>query len=133
RRGMTIAVIAGLVSSILVAFPFGHIHAQQVARTQPAKFAAIEGLYTTQAGAPLVVFAIPFARPPELKASVEVPKLLSWLAFGDINATIPGIEEFPEEDRPPLWLTFVSFHNMVALGMWFILLMLAALVQRMRR
>ena len=53
----------------------------------------------------------------ELKATVEIPGLLSWLAFGDVNAPIRGIDEFPPENRPPLWLTFVSFHNMVVLGL----------------
>jgi cytochrome d ubiquinol oxidase subunit I len=110
----------GLVVSVLEGFPFGHLHAQQVARTQPAKFAAIEGLYTSQTGAPLVMFAIPFTEPPQLKAKAEVPGLLSWLAFGDIHARIRGANEFPADQLPPLWLTFVSFHNMVVLGLFFI-------------
>jgi cytochrome d ubiquinol oxidase subunit I len=101
-------------------FPFGHFHAQQVARTQPEKFAAIEGLYTSQTGAPIAIFALPFTKPPQLKAAVEIPGLLSWMAFGDVNAPVKGIDEFPPENIPPLWLTFVSFHNMVLLGLYFI-------------
>jgi cytochrome d ubiquinol oxidase subunit I len=54
---------------------------------------------------------------------VEIPRLLSWMAFGDPGAQVRGIDAFPAEHRPPLWLTFVSFHNMVALGMLFIALM----------
>jgi cytochrome d ubiquinol oxidase subunit I len=103
--------------------PFGHLHAQQVARTQPEKFAAIEGLYTSQTGAPLVLFAVPFSAPPTLKAKIEIPGLLSWMAFGDASAHVQGLDQFPPENRPPLWLTFVSFHNMVVLGLWFIALM----------
>jgi cytochrome d ubiquinol oxidase subunit I len=120
---MKTAVIFGLIAAILEVFPFGHTHAQQVARTQPEKFAAFEGLYTTQAGAPLVVFAIPSSEPPALSSSIEVPKLLSWLAFGNINARIKGINEFPQNEIPPLKMTFISFHSMVALGLFFILLM----------
>ena len=123
RSALKIALLVGLVSSVLVAFPFGHQHAQQVARTQPEKFAALEGLYSTQDSAPLVMFAVPFDKPPELKAVVEIPGLLSWMAFGDFSATVKGLDEFPEEDRPPLFLTFVSFHNMVILGSFFIALM----------
>ena len=123
RKALKLAVAWGLVVSCLEVMPFGHLHAQQVARTQPEKFAAIEGLYAGQQGAPLVLFAIPFTPPPQLRARVEVPGLLSWMAFGDASAHVQGLEQFPVENRPPLWLTFVSFHNMVALGLWFIALM----------
>lgn len=126
RKAMKVSLIFGLVTSIVQVFPFGHMHGQQVARTQPEKFAAIMGIYTTQHSAPIVLFAVPFAKPPELKAKVEIPGILSWLAFGDINAPIKGIDEFPEGEIPPLFLTFVSYHNMVLLGMWFIFIMLLA-------
>ncbi len=123
RKSMKLAVIVGLIASLLEVFPFGHEHAKQVAQTQPEKFAAIEGLYTTQDGAPLALFGFPTDRPPDLKAPIEIPGLLSWLAFGDVNAEIKGIKDFPVDERPPLWLTFVSFHNMVILGIYFILVM----------
>jgi cytochrome d ubiquinol oxidase subunit I len=130
---MKIAVIFGLLTSLLELMPFGHEHARRVAHTQPEKFAAIEGLYTTQSGAPLVFFAIPFTKPPELKAKMELSGLLSWMAFGDVNAQIKGINEFPPENIPPLWLTFVSFHNMVVLGMYFIAVTLYAFIQLRRK
>ncbi len=123
RKALRLGVVSGIVFAVLEVMPFGHLHAQQVARTQPEKFAAIEGLYTSQSGAPMVLFAIPFSKPPELKAKLEIPGLLSWMAFGDVGAHVQGIDEFPAADCPPLWLTFVSFHNMVALGMYFIALM----------
>ncbi|HSM94279.1 MAG TPA: cytochrome ubiquinol oxidase subunit I [Anaeromyxobacteraceae bacterium] len=127
RKGLRLGVAWGLVFSVLEAMPFGHLHAQQVARTQPAKFAALEGLYTSQASnAPMVLFGVPFQSaggPPELAAKVEIPGLLSWFAFGDFNAPVKGIADFPVDERPPLWLTFVSFHNMVLLGTWFIAIM----------
>ncbi|UCC74614.1 MAG: cytochrome ubiquinol oxidase subunit I [Gemmatimonadota bacterium] len=123
KRALKLSVPWGLVAAILVAFPFGHWHAQQVAETQPEKFAAIEGLYTSQAGAPLVLFAFVHVDPPELRVKVEVPGLLSWMAFGDPRAPIRGIDEFPDDEVPPLWLTFVSFHNMVVLGLLFIAVM----------
>jgi len=124
RRAMKLAICIGLPASLLVAFPTGHEHARQVARTQPAKFAAIEGLYQSSPGkAPLVLFGVPQEKPPELKARFEITGLLSWMAFGDINAPVKGLDQIPENERPPLWLTFVSFHNMVILGTLFILLM----------
>jgi len=44
------------------------------------------------------------------------------MAFGDVNARIQGVSEFPADELPPLWMTFVSFHNMVVLGLYFIAL-----------
>ena len=124
KKSMKIAVIFGLIVSLLELFPFGHESGREVAQEQPAKFAAIQGLYSTQTGAPMAVFAVPVMPPPELKAKVEVPRLLSWLAFGDFNAKVLGIDQFKKEDLPPLFITFVSYHNMVVLGMLFILLTL---------
>ncbi|KAB2926313.1 MAG: cytochrome ubiquinol oxidase subunit I [Bacteroidetes bacterium] len=132
KKALTIGIVTGLAVSLLEVFPFGHEHGRQVAQTQPEKFAAIQGLYTSQSGAPVALFALPTDRPPELKAKVEIPGLLSWLAFGDVNATIKGINEFPADEVPPLWLTFVSYHNMVALGMYFILVMAVAVFLRWR-
>ena len=45
------------------------------------------------------------------------------MAFGDVNAPVKGIDQFKHDEVPPLWMTFVSFHNMVLLGSLFILLM----------
>jgi cytochrome d ubiquinol oxidase subunit I len=132
KRAMAIGIVMGLVTSVLELAPFGHEHAKQVARTQPEKFAAIEGLYASQAGAPIVLFAVPTNNPPELKGTIEVPKMLSWLAFGDFNYPIKGLNDFPPENIPPLWLTFVSFHNMVVLGGFFIFIMIVASVQLYR-
>lgn len=120
KKAITFSVVFGFIVSVLELFPFGHEHAKQVAKTQPEKFAAIQGLYTTQGKAPLAIFAIPGTKPPKLYFPVEIPGLLSWLAFGDIDVKIKGINEFPPDEIPPLWLTFVSYHNMVVLGMYFI-------------
>jgi cytochrome bd ubiquinol oxidase subunit I len=132
KRAMTLAVTFGLIVSLLEVFPFGHISGQQVARTQPEKFAAIQGLYASEQGAPLVFFAYPTTPPPQLKAKVELPGLLSWLAFGDVHATVRGLNEFGKDAVPPLWVTFVSYHNMVLLGMYFIVIMLVGFIQLRR-
>jgi cytochrome bd ubiquinol oxidase subunit I len=128
RKSLRVAVIFGLAASVLQIFPFGHEHGRQVARTQPEKFAALSGLYTSVNGAPIVMFGVPTDAPPTLNAEVQlpIPGLLSWLAFGDSHAQIKGINEFPREDVPPLFLTFVSYHNMVLLGMYFLAVMTLA-------
>ncbi len=132
RYTLKLAVVFGLAVSVMEVFPFGHMHAKQVAHTQPTKFAAIEGLYTSQTSAPLVMFAIPFSQPPSLKAKAEVPGMLSWMAFGNIHTKIRGINEFPLDQIPPLWLTFVAFHNMVLLGLYFIFVMAWAAIRLKR-
>lgn len=120
KKAIKFSLIFGLIVSLLELFPFGHEHAKQVARTQPEKFAAIQGLYTSQEGAALAIFAIPGGEPPKLHVPIEIPGLLSWLTFGNVNAKIQGINEFPKDEIPPLFLTFVSYHNMVVLGVYFI-------------
>jgi len=129
KRAMKISVIFGLIVSVLEVVPFGDNHAKQVAQTQPEKFATIEGLAETQTNAPIVIFGIPTASPPELMLRIEISGLLSWLAYGDVNAEVKGLNAFPPENRPPFHVTFISFHTMVALGSLFILIMLAAFIQ----
>ncbi len=133
KKSMKLAVIFGLIVSLLELFPFGHESGREVAKLQPEKFAAIQGLYISQSGAPMAVFAVPVMPPPELKAKIEIPNLLSYLAFGDANARVQGINEFPQNDLPPLFITFVSYHNMVALGMLFILLTALGTIQLYRK
>ncbi len=133
QRAMRVAVIFGLIVSVLELMPFGHEHARQVAHTQPEKFAAIEGLYANATSAPMVLFAVPTTEPPTLHANIEIAGLLSWMAFGDPNAPIKGISDFPADQVPPLWLTFVSFHNMVVLGMYFIFAMALAAFKLYRK
>ena len=122
-RGLKLGAAAAAISSLLAVFPTGHLHASQVARTQPEKFAAIEGLYQSHDSAPLVLFALPTTAPPELHATIEIPALLSWMAFGDPDAPIKGLDAFAADQVPrgnELWLSFVSFHNMVLLGLLFV-------------
>jgi len=116
RVSLRLGVITGAVATLLV-IGSGDGHARQVAHTQQAKFAAMEGLYSTQAGAPLVLFALP----PGQHGRTAGPELLitnltSFLAFGNFEAPVRGLEEFPRDEWPPLAATFLSFHNMVIVG-----------------
>ena len=120
RKAIKLALIFGLVVSFLELFPFGHHHVLQVMETQPEKLATIEGLTKSQSNAPLVIFGIPYDIPPDVKIAIEVPGLLSLMAHGDTDAYVQGMDAFPKEERPPFFITFVSFHNMVALGLYFI-------------
>ena len=123
-KTLKISLIVGLIASVAALFPTGHHHAQQVAVTQPEKLAAMEGLIHGQEGAPLTVIGIPSEEPPELNYAIGVPGLLSWIAFGDADAYVDGIEDLRQQGHPtpPFVITFLSFHLMVGLGSFFIAL-----------
>jgi len=127
RKALRLSLIFGLVVSLLELFPFGHEHAVQVAQTQPEKMASFEGLIEGQTNAPMVMFGIPSENPPELRAKIEVPGFLSWLAHGDTDVYVQGLNDFPPDEVPPFIITFVSFHSMVGLGSYFIGVMMLGL------
>jgi len=124
RKTLKVALIFGLVFSMMSLYPSGHHHAKQVAHEQPEKFAAMEGLIRGQSRAPMVLFGKPSDDPPKMEFVFEVPGLLSWMAFGNADAPIQGIEDLRASGwpTPPLVPTFLSFHAMVGLGLLFIAL-----------
>jgi cytochrome bd ubiquinol oxidase subunit I len=93
-----------------------------VAERQPVKLAAMEGVYQTERGAPLHLGGVVIDG--ELRYAVEIPNGLSLLAHWDPQAEIMGLEEVPEDERPPVNIVHLSFQTMVATG--FALLGLAA-------
>lgn len=121
KQSLKIALVVALLASTMQG-ALGHYHAVQVAHTQPAKLAAFEGLFETEQGAPLLLFGIPDGEQEKVHFAVGVPKLLSWVAFGDFNAEVKGLKDFPKDEWPPIGISFFSFHLMVALGGAFILL-----------
>lgn len=133
-KGIKLGLIYGFVFSLLQLFPVGHEHARDVYKYQPSKFAAIQGLYTTEKEVPLILFGwVSSDVPPQLKAKVGIPGILSFLATGRFDAELTGLDKIPPENRPPLWLTFVSYHNMVLLGGLFILVPLIGLFKLKRK
>ncbi len=132
RRTLSLALTVGLVFSLLGLFT-GHHHAVQVARTQPVKLAAFEGLFETRRGASMSLFGIPDREREVTHLEIGVPYLLSLMIDFDPNSQVVGLKAFPKEDWPPLRLTFYSYHLMVGLGMYFILIMLIATYLRLKR
>lgn len=128
RLSLRLGTISALVAIALV-FITGDRHARQVAHTQEAKFAAMEGLYSTQAGAPMILFSLPPNQHGKPQApEVVITSLTSFLAFGNIQAPVKGLEEFPREQWPPVAITFLSFHNMVILGNAMLIIALIGIV-----
>ncbi len=119
KISMKLALVTAFVVSV-TQLGLGHYHAIQVAHTQPAKLAAFEGLFDTQKGAPMLLFGIPDTQNARVDYSVEIPGLLSFLTFGDSQAEMKGLNDFPRDEWPPMFGTFFPFHLMVAIGMYFI-------------
>ncbi|HYS43798.1 MAG TPA: cytochrome ubiquinol oxidase subunit I [Geobacteraceae bacterium] len=128
RRSFRVGAVFGLASAILVAV-IGDFHAVEVAKTQPTKFAAMESIWETKKGVGLNLLLLP--DPIKECNSVEqlcIPNAVSLLAFHTPDAEIKGLKEFPPELRPPVLPTFLSFRLMVALGTFFILAALLAVI-----
>jgi cytochrome d ubiquinol oxidase subunit I len=89
---------------------------RRVAVSQPAKLAAFEGLPKTEKGAPFTIGGYYDAKHNEVKYGIEIPKMLSILAFHDPNAVVKGLTSVPPAERPPVNVVRLSFQTMVAIG-----------------
>ncbi len=113
----TIASLAAIVS--------GHFQANNVYHWQPAKIAAFEGHY--QSGpADMSLFGLPDDNTETIRFNVAVPGGLSFLLHESFSAPVVGLDRFRPEDRPPVLVSFASYHIMIGLGMAFIGLTLLA-------
>lgn len=124
KQSMKIGLTVASVSLILQFFS-GDSSAKGVARNQPAKFAALEGIFKTDTAVPLTLFGIPNMQEERLDYSLSIPKLLSFLAFDDFNAEIKGLDAIPRNDWPNVRAVFQTYHLMIA--MWGAMLISAAI------
>ena len=112
----------GLIFSLMV-FILGDMNGVMVAEKQPAKLAAMESLWETTDMAPSYLFTWP--DPENERNAIEIgaiPGMLSLLVKHDFNAVVPGLKDFPKDERPPVLITSYAFRGMVGLGVIFILL-----------
>ncbi len=124
RAFLGMGVIAGLIASVLVAFPAGDQQAKLVAKWQPVSLAAMEGRFESGPMAPITLIGQPNVPARRLDNPIRVPGILSFLAFGTFHSNVPGLGAFPEDQWPDnIELLYYSFHIMAGLGTLFILLM----------
>jgi cytochrome d ubiquinol oxidase subunit I len=116
------ASLAVFAAAAVLQLGSGHAHSVQVTRTQPEKMAAFEALWETKEGAPFTVFGIPDEKNEKTHLAVRIPKMLSLLVHFDPNGKVLGLNEFPKEERPPVFLPFASYHLMILFGLLFIAL-----------
>jgi cytochrome d ubiquinol oxidase subunit I len=126
RTFVRVGVTCGLLFSLITLFPTGSFHGENVARFQPAKMAAMEGLFRTQAGAPLAIIGMPDTERGELMDPIEIPGLLSFLVYGNAHATVTGLNDIPKDQQPPVEIVYYAYHIMIGLGTIFIAILGAA-------
>jgi cytochrome d ubiquinol oxidase subunit I len=119
RVGLAVALAASLLQLVS-----GDFSARGVAKNQPEKLAAFEGLYNTTSNAPLTLVGWVDEKNEKI-VGIQAPGMLSFLAHNDVHATVIGLNNYAPEDRPPVQASFQFFHGMVAIG--FAMIAIAAL------
>jgi len=124
---LRVGVIAGMISCITQIFPTGDLHGRYMAKQQPAAVAAMEGLFTSQKGAPIVLMGQPNEEKQTIDNPLVVNDVLSFLIYGTTRAEVQGLDQVPRDQWPsPLTLLFYSYHIMAGLGTYFVAVMLLA-------
>jgi cytochrome d ubiquinol oxidase subunit I len=119
-----LGVVAGLIVSVLQIFPTGDLHGRYLALHQPVTTAAMEGLFKSEAGAPLVLIGQPDPERGTIENPIAVRPVLSYLIYGTSRAEVKGLDTFPREDWPDnIPLLFFAYHIMAGLGTLFVALM----------
>jgi cytochrome d ubiquinol oxidase subunit I len=112
-----VGVVAGVTATILMIFPTGDGQGKMVAEHQPVTLAAMEGLFETAKGAPIVLVGQPNTDRLELDNPIEVPDVLSFLTYKRWKAEVRGLKDFPQNVWPDnIPLLYYAYHIMVGLG-----------------
>src|SRR5437762_12406437 len=126
KRSFAIALVFGAVCCVLIGVS-GHSQGKMVAKHQPAALAAMEGHFELGPAA-LNLFGIPDAKEGKVRYGMGSLGALSFLVHCDFSKPLPGLNDFPEKDRPPVMVPFVSYHLMVGVGGLLIALSLLGLI-----
>ncbi len=127
KEAFKIAAIFAVAAAILQPIS-GDISAKFVAKTQPAKLAAMEALYHTQTHAPLLVGGIPDEKTKTVHYGLELPGMLSFMIYEDASKEVKGMDVIPAQNQPPVAITHYAFQIMVGLGSALFLLAVMYLV-----
>jgi cytochrome d ubiquinol oxidase subunit I len=135
RTFVRLGVIVGVLASLLQLYPTGDRQGRMVADHQPATLAAMEGLFSTEHGAPLAIIGQPDMERQRLDNPIIVPRMLSFLTYRHWGAQVRGLDAFPPEDWPEnIPLLYFCYRIMVGLGTIFIAVTaLAALLLARRK
>ncbi|MBS1708053.1 MAG: cytochrome ubiquinol oxidase subunit I [Armatimonadetes bacterium] len=124
RQSMRTAIIVGVVSCVLIIFPTGDQQSKIVAAKQPAALAAMEGQFSSQGNADIVLIGQPDVKAKKLDNPLRVPGVLSYLIYGHQQAVVKGMDEFPPDQLPDnIEFLYFCYHVMAGLGTVMLLLM----------
>jgi len=117
RLFVRVGVVAGITATMLMMFPTGDGQGRMVAQHQPVTLAAMEGLFESVKGAPIVLMGQPDTDHVKLDNPVEVPHVLSLLTYKRWSAEVKGLNDFPRDQWPDnIPLLYYAYHIMVGLG-----------------
>jgi cytochrome bd ubiquinol oxidase subunit I len=117
RVFVRVGVVAGITATMLMMFPTGDGQGRMVAQHQPVTLAAMEGLFESVKGAPIVLMGQPDTDHVKLDNPVEVPHVLSLLTYKRWSAEVKGLNDFPRDQWPDnIPLLYYAYHIMVGLG-----------------
>ncbi|SMC58267.1 cytochrome ubiquinol oxidase subunit I [Pedobacter nyackensis] len=120
-KAFKIAAVFGTVAACLQPIS-GDISAKDVAKRQPEKLAAMEAHFHTERNAPLIIGGIPDTANKTVDYAIKIPGLLSFMATGDFNGEVKGLDSVPKDEQPPVAVTHYAFQIMVGLGMAMVLI-----------
>jgi cytochrome d ubiquinol oxidase subunit I len=106
----------------------GDLHGINSLEHQPAKVAAMEGLWETGRGVSASLFAIPDEQAERNRFDIAIPKLASLYLTHDINGEVKGLKEWPRDERPPVAIVYFAFRIMVGIGFIMLFIVVAGLV-----
>lgn len=132
RLAISVSAPVFVISALLQPIS-GDLIAKDVAIRQPMKLAAMEALFESQKSAPLLIGGIPDQKEKKIHYGIELPGMLSFLAHGDFETEVKGLEEIPEENWPPVLITHLAFQIMVGIGSYLALVALIALFLRWKK
>ena len=115
KSSIKIALLLACFASLFQLFT-GHRSAVIVHEHQPAKLAAMEAVFKDQQNAPLYLFGWVNEENQKVNFGIAIPGMLSYLIGGTAEQKVTGINSFPEDERPPVNITFQAYHMMVAIG-----------------
>ncbi|WP_151702409.1 cytochrome ubiquinol oxidase subunit I [Nitrincola alkalilacustris] len=130
RKGLSMTLWFALILTPLQAY-IGDLHGLNVKEHQPIKLAAMEGIWPeSEAGAPLLLFAIPDQKGEQNHFEIGIPKLASLILTHELDGELTGLTSVPADERPNVAIVFYSFRIMVGIGVLMILVSLAGLYLR---